>query len=66
MAKREMTLDDVLDRLDVHVARAGGVRAFARKIGVSPQFLSAVRVRSTPPSDRLLRAIGVRRIFVAD
>jgi hypothetical protein len=64
MAKREMPIEDVLTRLDEHIARAGGVRAFARQIGVSPQYLSAIRGRNTPPSDRVLDAIGVRRIYI--
>ena len=64
MAKREMTIEEVLARLDLQIERAGGVRAFARQVGVSPQFVSAVRGRNTPPSDRLLAAIGVRRIYV--
>ena len=64
MAKVEMSIDDVLRLLDQRIEEAGGVRAFAREIDVSPQYLSAIRGRNTPPSDRVLDAIGVRRIYI--
>ena len=64
MAKIEMSIEDVLRLLDQRIEEAGGVRAFAREIGVSPSYVSAVTWQKTPPSDRLLGAIGVRRIYV--
>ena len=64
MAKIELSLDDVLALLDRAIDEAGGVRAMARRIGVSPQYLSAIRMRDAPPSDRVLAAIEVKRIYV--
>ena len=60
MAKKLIPLSDVLRALDREIDRAGGVRAFARLVGLSPQYISRVRGQISPPSDKLLDAIGYR------
>jgi hypothetical protein len=65
MAKTEMTIEQVLALLDRRIEQAGGVRSFARLVGVSPQYISSIRGQITPPSDRVLSALGVRRIYVS-
>lgn len=44
------------------VAERGGVRAFGRRHQFVPGFLSRVLNGHTPPSDRLCRAIGFRKV----
>ena len=58
MAKQIASIDDVLRALDREIDRVGGVRALARIVGTSPQYISRVRGQIAPPSDRLLDVLG--------
>ena len=57
-----MTLDDVLELLAGKVQRAGGKEAWAREVGTTRQMVSSVLTKARPPSDRMLKALGVERI----
>jgi DNA-binding transcriptional regulator YdaS (Cro superfamily) len=43
---------------------AGSQAAFARQVGVTPQYVSSVLNAQRPASDALLAAVGLRRIVV--
>jgi len=59
-----------LDRIEIFaainqaIAAAGSQAAFARQVGVSPQYVSLVLNAQRPPSDDLLAAVGLCRIVV--
>lgn len=53
---------DIYARLNASVKEAGSQSAFARKIGVSVPFLNMVVNAERHPSDRILAAIGIRRV----
>lgn len=49
---------DVLSELERRIVEAGGLRAFARHVGLSPAFLSMVRLGRSPVSPRVAEALG--------
>ena len=49
---------DLLKELETAINNAGGVRAFARHVGMSATFISAVRNERAEPSERLANALG--------
>jgi DNA-binding transcriptional regulator YdaS (Cro superfamily) len=51
----------VRERFDLYVEALGGVRAAARKLGVSPAYISQVLRRQAAPGPRVLNALGLRR-----
>ncbi len=69
MAKRFLTTEDVLARLEAAVADAGGAKAYAANLQgqgyrISEQFISAVRRRKAEPSTAILTPLGLRRVTV--
>jgi len=58
---RSVTLADVYARLHREVRKAGSQRAFADKIGVSPQFLNAVLTARRSPTPSMLKAVGLKQ-----
>lgn len=50
-------------RIERRIAVHGSMSALARSIGVSTSFMHEVRHSIRPPSDRILRALGLRRKF---
>jgi len=56
-----MTLNEVYKRLDTLIELAGSMRKFARMSGFEPSFISQVKARKSPFSDRLLKAMGLER-----
>jgi len=58
-----MTYDKLLDILSRKIAAAGGQSAFARKAGISPQYISEVLRWNKPIGPTLLNALGVEKII---
>jgi hypothetical protein len=54
-----MTLDQVLERLQASVKRAGSQREWARKVGVSEAYLSDVLLRRREPGPAILEPLGI-------
>jgi len=48
-------------RIERRIAVHGSMSALARSIGVSTSYLHEVRHSIRPPSDRILRVLGLRR-----
>lgn len=57
-----MTEDDVLGLIEHEIKLAGSQKDYAAKVGVSPAFVSAVTRGITPPSEKLLKPLGLRRV----
>jgi DNA-binding transcriptional regulator YdaS (Cro superfamily) len=59
-----------LDQIDVFatikqmIDAAGSQAAFARQVGVTPQYVSSVLNAQRPASDALLAAVGLRRVIL--
>lgn len=51
------TLDNILSDLDDAIEREG-VRGYARRIGLSPTFVSIVHRRKTPPGPKIIEDLG--------
>ena len=60
---KEITIDDVLFLIQREINLAGSRDAFAASRGVSTPYLSQVLNKRRPPSDKLLSAIGLRRVM---
>ena len=56
-----MTKDEVLKRLDTLCEKAGSMRKFALAHGFSAGYVSQVVNGKSPFSDRLLKAMGLRK-----
>lgn len=56
-----MTLNEVYKRLDTLIEHAGSMRKWAIANGFSVGFISQVKARKSPFSDRLLEAMGLRK-----
>ena len=50
-------------RIERRIAVLGSMSALARAVGVSTSYLHEVRHSIRPPSDRILRALGLRRRY---
>ena len=56
-----MTLNEVYKRLDTLIEHAGSMRKFAKAHDFSPGFISQVKAKKIPVSDRLLEAMRLER-----
>ncbi len=52
------TDDDVRRELEGYISQAGSLRKAAQALGVSPSYLSMVRLESSPPSPKLAEGLG--------
>lgn len=59
MAKRTMTVADVMKLLSKEADKAGSQRALARRMGISVQFISRVLAGEVPPGRRVLDWLGL-------
>ena len=59
-----ITPNDIRDKLQMVCRLSGSQAAVARRIGVAPQFISKVLDGQSPPSDKILAALGLERIVV--
>lgn len=59
-----LTEDEVYQRLAEAVQRAGGVRAYARQLGVVPSYISDLIHKRRTLSDRILEELGLERHIV--
>lgn len=57
-----MTEEQVYQLLLGEIKRAGGQRAFAQQIGVTPSYINDVVNRRRLMSDRILAEIGIERV----
>ena len=57
-----MTKDALLMRLDRMIQQAGGQRALARRLGLSPSYLNDVMRGKREPAGKLLSALGLQRV----
>lgn len=57
-----MTEDQVYQLLIETIRQAGGQRAFAQRIGVTPSYINDVVNKRRLMSDRILAAIGIERV----
>lgn len=55
---------EVFATINQAIDAAGGQAAFARSLGVSPQYVSAVLNAKRPASDDMLAAVGLKRVIV--
>lgn len=60
----DLTAAEIRELFERELADAGGVRAFARRTGLSPTYVSRVRTGKEPISGRLLAHLGVERVVV--
>ena len=51
------TIDDILKDLDAAIER-DGVRGYARRVGLSPTFISQVKHRKAPPGPTIIGDLG--------
>lgn len=58
------TPDALLERVRVEVAYHGSQDAAAKQLGVSPQYLCDVLRKRREPGQKLLDALGYRRVVV--
>ncbi|GJD97491.1 hypothetical protein OCOJLMKI_4722 [Methylobacterium iners] len=56
---------DPQDVLRAAIEEEGSASAVARRLGVSPAYLLDVRHGRRPASNRLLEAMGLRRVIVS-
>ena len=61
-ASNEIRSADVYGAINRAVKSAGSQQSFAEKAGVSPAFLSSVMHGRRSPTDKLLKAAGLRRV----
>lgn len=59
-----MTADDVRRLIERKCREAGGQKAWADQIKVSPTFLSEVIRGDRAPSQRILEPLGLKRVTV--
>lgn len=65
-ARKRWREDQFLPLLKDAVNAAGGASEFARQAGCNRQFVSSVLAGKQPVSDRLLAALGLRRVISAE
>jgi hypothetical protein len=53
---------DVYGLLRERIAAAGSQRAYATRVGISPQFLSDVLMARSEPSAAILADLGLQRV----
>lgn len=56
-----MNTDDVRERLRKLSEKAGGQRALARDLGISPSYLNDVILGRKKPGAKILTALGLER-----
>lgn len=61
MLKKELSEDELVGVLSSACEAAGGPSAWARKAGVSPQYVNDVLKRRRQPGDSICRALGYKR-----
>jgi len=59
-----LSMPDVLCALSAAVDAAGSQRAYARSIGVSQAYVGDILAGNRQPGDRVLAALGLRRITI--
>lgn len=57
-----MTLADVYAQMRSECAAAGGQRAWSNKHGISEQYVSDVMNARHDPGEKILTALGLRRV----
>lgn len=57
-----LTDEDVAREVQDGISAAGGVRALARLVGISPSVLCRVANGKRPPSRKLLQAMNLKRV----
>lgn len=60
--KKRLTLEDVVSKLEWATLEAGSQKAFADKIGVSPQYVSDVLHHRREPGDSILDGLSLRKV----
>lgn len=55
---------EVLDALAAAVDAAGSQRAFTRNIGLSQAYVADVLAENRQPGERVLEALGLKRIVI--
>ena len=63
---RLLNLQDVLRLLRSEVERAGSQRAFARKAGVNVSVVSKTLRGMVLPSEKILRALRLRIVYLSE
>lgn len=59
-----MTPKDPIDALDEAATKHGSVSAFARSAGLPPSYVHDVISGRRPASEKLLGALGLKRVVV--
>ena len=57
------TIEEVRERIKLAVEKAGNQKAFAGEVCVSPPMVSMTLTGSKRPSNRILKAIGMRKVI---
>jgi len=63
--QRLLVLDDIIRLLRSEVKRAGSQRAFARKADVNVSVVSKTLRRIVLPSEKILRALKLRTVYLS-
>lgn len=58
-----MKVDEVLKRIETLCEYAGSLSKFARSIGYTPGYISQVKNRKRPPSERLIKKMGGKKKY---
>lgn len=63
-----MTHDSAIEHVFVYIAKKyrGNRAAFARNNGINPQYLSLVLLGKRPISEKILTAVGLKKIVSID
>lgn len=64
--RHAMTEDEVYQALIEAVKKAGGQRAFAIRLKLTPSYINDVVHKRRLMSDRILEAIGVERVVIVE
>lgn len=62
--KKHLSQNDVMTILKRETDKAGSQKAYAAAIGVSAQYLSDVLSGTKAPGEKILKALGLRKIAI--
>ncbi len=59
-----MSPEEVLAEIRAVIDRVGSQREFARQVGVAHAYVYRVLAGKNPPSQRILSACGIERVYI--
>lgn len=64
MKRKEITIDNVLAKIQAAVSAVGSQRQYAKQIGVSTAYLNDVLNRKREPGEKILHPLGLRKVVI--